>query len=110
MAALAQKIAADGVGRDEDVGRFGMKMIRGGAQEAEAFLGNFQVTGTVVGDFLPVAVWAAHIVCVREGRNLSLNCCFELLNLGSNLTKRGPQNLRRTDNYAETSPNATSIF
>jgi hypothetical protein len=50
-----------------------MKMVRGGAQEAEALLGYFQVAGAVVGDFVPVAVWTAHILCVREGRNLSRN-------------------------------------
>ena len=109
MAALAQKVAADGVGRDEDIGGLGVKMVGGGAQEAEALLGNLQVAGTVVGGFLPVAVWTAHIMCVYEGRNLSLNRCLELLNLGSSPEKRGPQNLRRTDNYAETPANATSI-
>jgi hypothetical protein len=31
------------------------------------------VAGTVVGDFLPVAVWTAHSMCVREGRNMSRN-------------------------------------
>ena len=73
MAALAQKIAADGVGRDEDVGGFGMKMIGGGAQKSEAFFGDFQIAGTGVGIrcFITVRVWTAHNVCVCEGRNLS---------------------------------------
>ena len=54
MAALAQKAAADGVGRDKDVGGFGVKMVGSRPQETEALLGNFQVAGTVIGRFIVV--------------------------------------------------------
>ena len=47
-AAFAQEIALDGVGRDENVRRFRVKMVFGGAQEAEAFFGDFEVTRAVV--------------------------------------------------------------
>jgi hypothetical protein len=29
------------------------------------------VAGTLIGGLIPVVVWTAHNVCVREGRNLS---------------------------------------
>jgi hypothetical protein len=41
----------------------------------------------VVGDFLPVAVWTAHSMCVREGRNMS-ETNFEFVNLGSRPAKK----------------------
>ena len=34
---------------DEVVGRLGVEVVLGGAQEAEPFLGDFQVTGPVIG-------------------------------------------------------------
>ena len=60
MAALAQKIAADGIGRDEDVGRLGMKMIGGGAQKSEALLGDFKIARTEIRRFLAVVFCIAH--------------------------------------------------
>ncbi len=42
-AAFAQETTANGVRRDEDIRRLGMKMTLGGAQEAKALLGNFEI-------------------------------------------------------------------
>ena len=77
MAALAQKVAADGVGRDKNVGRLGMKMVGRGAQEAETLLGYFQVAGTVIGRFIVVVFCTAHILCARRQEFIPkpiLNC------------------------------------
>ena len=48
QAALAQKAAPDGVGRDKDVRRLRMIMVLRGAQKPEAFFGNLQIAGAVV--------------------------------------------------------------
>jgi hypothetical protein len=77
MAALAQKAAANGVGRDKDVGRLGMKMAGRGAQEAETLLGNFQIARTVIGRFIVVVLCTAHILCTRRQEFIPkpiLNC------------------------------------
>ena len=49
--ALAQKIAADGIGRDKNVRGLGVKMVGGGAEKSETFLRNLQVTGTLIGGY-----------------------------------------------------------
>ena len=67
--AFAQKTAADRVRRHENVRRLGMKMILRRAQEAEALLGNFEITGTVIGigRFIAVDLRFAHKnVCDRR--------------------------------------------
>ncbi len=48
LATFAQKILLDGVGRDENIRRFGLEMILRGPEKAEAFFGYFQITGTVI--------------------------------------------------------------
>ena len=45
--AFAQEVLFDGVRRDEDVGRFGLKMVVRGAEESEPFFRDFQISGTV---------------------------------------------------------------
>ncbi len=67
MAALAQEAPLNGVGRDEDVSWLGVKMIFGGAQEAEALFGDFQVTGAVIGAgalLLSLLVAVLILICV----------------------------------------------
>ena len=54
VAALAQKIATDGVWRDEDIGRLRVIMILRRPQKAEALLGNLQKARTVIGRFIVV--------------------------------------------------------
>ena len=49
QATLAQKTAPDRVGRDEDVGGFGVKIGIRRAEEAEAFLRNFEVADAHIG-------------------------------------------------------------
>ena len=45
-AAFPQKIALDGVRRDENIRRFGMEMVLGGAEKTETFFGDFEIPGT----------------------------------------------------------------
>ena len=47
--AFAQKVLLDGVRRDKDVGRFGLKMVLRRAQKTEPFLGYLEIARTVVG-------------------------------------------------------------
>jgi hypothetical protein len=69
MAALAQKIAADGIGRDEDIRRLRVEMILGRAQEPEAFFRDFEIARAVVGIRRLVAIHLrfTHIKNVSEG-------------------------------------------
>jgi hypothetical protein len=46
-----------------------MKMIGGGAQEAETLFGYFQIAGTVIGRLFAVIVRTAHNLHVNEGQN-----------------------------------------
>ena len=42
-AAFAQEIAFNRVRRDEDIGRFRMKMVLRGAEESKTFFGDFEI-------------------------------------------------------------------
>ena len=44
--ALPQETPFDGIGRDENVGRFRVEMVLSRSQETEALFGDLQVTGT----------------------------------------------------------------
>ena len=68
-----KKAAADGVRRDKDIGRLGVIMVLGGAQEAKTFFGDFEIARAVVGIRRLVAVRLrfAHIKNVSEGWNPS---------------------------------------
>lgn len=72
-ATFAEKILLDAVGRDEDVRGFGLKFILDGAEEAESFLGDFEIAradfrGLLLGRLLLVMLlivlllsWSAHM-------------------------------------------------
>src|SRR5204863_3720671 len=62
QAAFAQEAALDGVGGDENVGGFGMEMVFGSPQEAEAFFGDFEIAGA------PIIGGSAVAVVVVLGR------------------------------------------
>ena len=72
--AFAQKIALDRIGRDEDVRRLGMKMVGRRAQEAEAFLGDFEIPGAVVAPGGSRRGGGGGIVVVFTTHKLSV-CC-----------------------------------
>ena len=61
--AFAQEIALDGVRRHEYVGRLGVKVIGSSSQKSETFLGNLEVTRTVVRHII-IVVSTAHISCI----------------------------------------------
>ena len=69
-AALAQKAAADGVRRHENIRGLGMEMVLRRAQKTKALLGDLQIAGTVVGigRFGAIRLRIAHNECV--GRRL----------------------------------------
>ena len=63
---LAEEVLLDAVRRDKDVGGLGLEFVFAGAQEAKAFLGDFEVAGTyfrrallLLG--LLMLLWFAHI-------------------------------------------------
>ena len=73
-ATFAEKILLDAVGRDEDVRGFGLKFILDGAEEAESFLGDFEIAradfrGLLLGLLLLLVMllivlllsWSAHM-------------------------------------------------
>lgn len=72
-ATFTEKILLDAVGRDEDVRGFGLKFILDGAEEAESFLGDFEIAradfrGLLLGLLLLVMLlivlllsWSAHM-------------------------------------------------
>lgn len=72
-ATFTEKILLNAVGRDEDVRGFGLKFILDGAEEAESFLGDFEIAradfrGLLLGLLLLVMLlvvlllsWSAHM-------------------------------------------------
>jgi len=62
-AEIAQEAAADGIGRHENIGRLGMKMVLRRAQKSKALLGDFEIAGTVIG-LIAILLRIAHKICL----------------------------------------------
>ena len=63
--AFAQEVLFDGVGRDEDVRRFGLKMVVRRAEESEPFFGDFQISGTIFRCAIRLGAHRSTVLCLK---------------------------------------------
>src|SRR5256885_6348502 len=87
--ALAQEIALDRVGGHEDIGGLGMEVVFSSAQETEAFFGNLEIPGPMLGRcgvVLTVVSGCCTHVCVvcasKAFQNESPKNHYRILNFG----------------------------